>query len=201
MKGLHRHSFSRRWNDISQEEFKSLSVSRFLTASLVSNIIDRAYEGDELCYYPLSRLVNGSSPNVCTRIRLWIGYRFFSENAYHWARKASSLAQIVVCFYFADTKHQFDTTIPENASVIPITQFDACNLAGESQGSHTHILRQMGKPPPSPTHRVCWSQSCMGNQHPRTPPFLRLMFMKLWLSSSCNVALKTCCVIDSPLLL
>lgn len=115
--------FARRWSDISQDEFRSLTVSRFLTASLISGIIEKSNRYRGLQHYPTSRLV-GSSPMFARSNDIRIGYRYFSEDVYKWARASSHYKESVLSVYFAETKYQIDTTLPPNARVTSATEFD-----------------------------------------------------------------------------
>ena len=65
---------------------------------------------------------------------LWIGYRFFSEDAFRWARRAAGNASTVVALDLADTKYQFATLIFHPAPMfIQLPELDAIELGGEHE--------------------------------------------------------------------
>lgn len=129
--------FRRDWNKLGNLPFENLAVSRYLAASIVSQIVNEAFSGSALEHYPRSRLVGGTVPMFGDGSNLWIGYRFSSEGAFEWARKSSKSASKVIAFYFADTKHQFNTDLPPNAEVWSIYLFDAKKLSGQ----HEDLIR------------------------------------------------------------
>jgi len=76
--------FSRRWADLSFDSFKTLAVSRFLAASIVGQVAEEAFRAIPLTHYPEARLIGGAAPMLASGRDLWVGYRFFSEDAYDW---------------------------------------------------------------------------------------------------------------------
>ena len=141
-----RSFFGRRWGELQQHCFKSLAVSRFLAASIASGVAEDAYSGVDVSHYPTSTLVGGTSPMLASGQRLWIGYRFFSEQAFEWARcNAANASQVVAC-YFADTKYQFKTDLPPNAIVRSISEVDAVDLNGEYHDLILALLRRLELP-------------------------------------------------------
>jgi hypothetical protein len=138
--------FGRRWDQIRRQPYKSLAVSRFLAASLVAQVVEEAFRGVGLTHYPGIRLVGGAAPMFAHGSALWIGYRFFSENAYDWARRAAGNAQKIVALYFADTKYQFKTDLPSGVAAHSITQFDASNLGGRYGELIRVLLRRLELP-------------------------------------------------------
>ena len=146
-----RSFFARRWKDLSPAHFRSLAVSRFLAASIVSRVAERAYSDLELSYYPTAKLVGGSAPMFTCGRQLWLGYRYFSEQAFAMARQNAGRAKRIVVFYFADTKYQFDTTLPRGASVRAVSQVDVEELGSEHQDLILTLLRRLELP--------TWSES------------------------------------------
>ena len=142
--------FSRRWSDLSKEDFKSLAVSRFLAASIVSEVAKRAYGEAGLVHYPRSRIAGGSSPMFASSTDLWLGFRFFSEDAFAWARRSAGKAARVVALYFADTKYQFRTDLPSSSSVRSVYEVDA-ELRCESQDLILALLRRLELPTEAPS--------------------------------------------------
>jgi hypothetical protein len=122
--------FGRKWDCLCAESFCSLAVSRFLAASIAGQLVEEAFQKVPLTYYPGARLVGGVAPMFASGCDLWVGYRFFSEDAYAWARRSTGNASRVIALYFADTKYQFRTDLPFGAEVISIAQLDATMLAG-----------------------------------------------------------------------
>jgi hypothetical protein len=120
--------FGRKWDSLSAYSFKSLAVSRFLAASIVGQVVEQAFGDVALTHYPGARLVGGATPMFADSSKLWIGYRFFSENAYAWARRSAGSASRVIALYFADTKYQFRTDLPPGVEVHSIAQFDLIEL-------------------------------------------------------------------------
>lgn len=132
--------FSRRWNNISQNEFRSLSVSRFLTATLLSEMVEQSRRYGHLQHYPTARLV-GSAPMFALKGDTRIGYRYFSENAYDWARASAQYDENILCIYFAETKYQLDTTLPRQSIVKSVTEFDEEELGGAHRDLINVLLR------------------------------------------------------------
>ena len=141
--------FQRRWSAIPPHDFKSLAVSRFLAASLVSEIAERAYGDVSLSHYPEARIAGGYSPMLARGTDLWLGFRFFSEDAFAWARNSARHASRVVSLYFADTKYQFQTNLPPNTSVTSIIQVDA-QLGNQYQDLILTLLRRLELPTETP---------------------------------------------------
>lgn len=141
-----RSFYARRWADLSATHFKSLAVSRFLAASIVSRVAESVYRDLELSYYPAAKLIGGDSPMFASGTEFWLGYRFFSEQAYSWARRSVGRARRIVCFYFADTKYQFDTNLPSGVSVKAVSQVDIEELRGEYQDLILALLRRLELP-------------------------------------------------------
>ena len=80
---------------------------------------------------------------------LWLGFRFFSEDAFAWARNNARHASRVVSLYFADTKYQFKTALPPNASVQSISQVDT-QLGNQYQDLILTLLRRLELPTETP---------------------------------------------------
>ena len=108
--------FGRRWNSLGAQPFRSLAVSRFLAASIVGQVVEQAFPDPALSHYPGARLVGGMAPMFAKGSELWIGYRFFSEDAFAWARRSAGSASRVIVLFFADTKYQFRTDLPPRHS-------------------------------------------------------------------------------------
>jgi hypothetical protein len=138
--------FQRRWGNLRAYSFKSLPVSRFLAASIASYVVQGAFKDAELTHYPRTRLVGGMSPMFASGSELWIGYRFFSEDAYAWARQTAGDASRIIALYFADTKYQFKTDLPPSAEVRSIAQFDATELDGKYEDLIRVLLRGLELP-------------------------------------------------------
>lgn len=138
--------FSRRWDSLRKQPFQSLAVSRFLAASVVSQVVQDAFQGIALSHYPGVRLVGSTGPMFASNSKLWIGYRFFSEDAFSWARRNAGCAMQVTALYFADTKYQFRTDLPAGVAVQSITQFDATNLNGRYEDLIRLLLRKLELP-------------------------------------------------------
>jgi hypothetical protein len=81
---------------------------------------------------------------------LWLGYRFFSENAYDWARRSANRASRVVALYFADTKYQFKTDLPPGTEVQSIFQLDSIALGGRYEDLIRALLRGLELPTDAP---------------------------------------------------
>jgi hypothetical protein len=150
--------FSRRWTDIRPDSFKTLAVSRFLAAAIVGQVAEEAFKATPLTHYPNARLIGGPSPMLASGGDLWIGYRFFSENAYEWARRSAGNASRVVALYFADTKYQFRTDLPLGTEVQSIAQLDATLLGGRHEDLIRTLLRGLelpsGAPDPEQLERI-----------------------------------------------
>ena len=142
--------FSRRWSGLSRHDFKSLAVSRFLAASIVSEVAKRAYVDAGLAHYPRSRIAGGSSPMFASGPDLWLGFRFFSEDAYAWARRSARKAKRVVALYFADTKYQFRTDLPSSSFVRSVYEVDA-ESGCELQDLILALLRRLELPTEVPS--------------------------------------------------
>jgi hypothetical protein len=141
-----RQFFNRRWASLNTDTFKSLAVSRFLAASIVAEVVQRAFRDTTLIHYPSARLLSSVSPMFASGSKLWIGYRFFSEDAYFWARRAAGNASTVVALYFADTKYQFKTDLPPSAHVRSIAELDAIEVGGEHDEYIRILLRGLELP-------------------------------------------------------
>ena len=141
-----RSFFGRRWKELSNRDFKSLAVSRFLAASIVSHLGEQAYGRERrLEHYRRARIAGGWSPMLAEGSRFWMGFRFGSEQAFEWVRQNANRANELVCLYFADTKHQFNTTLPDHGSVRSASQIDA-ELGGGCEDLIRCLLRQMELP-------------------------------------------------------
>lgn len=138
--------FGRRWNSLGAQPFKSLAVSRFLAASIVGQVVAEAFPDPSLTHYPGARLVGGMAPMFAKGSELWIGHRFFSEDAYAWARRSAGSASRVTVLYFADTKYQFKTDLPSDAKVQSIAEFDAIELGGRYEEFIRVLLRRLELP-------------------------------------------------------
>ena len=138
--------FGRRWSSLGTQPFRNLAVSRFLAASIVGQVVADIFADPALTHYPGSRLVGGMDPMFAKGSELWIGYRFFSEDAYAWARRNAGRAQKVIVLYFADTKYQFKTDLPPDAEVKSIAQFDAIELSGRYEEFIRVLLRGLELP-------------------------------------------------------
>jgi hypothetical protein len=138
--------FHRQWSKINPDTFRSLTVSRFLAATIVAEVVQRAFRSSDLIHYPRARLVGGFSPMFASGSGLWIGYRFFSEDAYSWARRGVDNTSRVIALYFADTKYQFRTDLPPGVDVRSIAEFDATRLGGEYE-EFKRPGRRLGRPP------------------------------------------------------
>ena len=138
--------FCRRWEDLKTYPFESLAVSRFLAASIVSQVAEEAFRDPDLVHYPGAKLVGNINPMFANERKLWVGYRFFSEDAYSWARKCTGNASKIVALYFADTKYQFRTDLPSGTEVISITQLDATELGSRYEDLIQVLLRRLDLP-------------------------------------------------------
>jgi hypothetical protein len=146
LKKIARAFFNRRWENLRAYSFKCLPVSRFLAASVVSQAVQDAFKDIELMHYPRARLVGGVDPMFASGSGLWIGYRFFSEDAYAWARESAGGASRIIALYFADTKYQFKTDLPAEAEVRSIGGFDATELGGKYDDLVRVLLRGLELP-------------------------------------------------------
>ena len=122
--------FGRRWAQLRAGSFKSLAVSRFLAAGIVSQVVEKVFADPSLIHYPGTRLIGGAAPMFAKKSEIWIGYRFFSEAAYEWARRSVGSASRIVALYFADTKYQFNTQLPPGVEVRSVGELDAVELDG-----------------------------------------------------------------------
>lgn len=139
--------FGRRWDNLSADWFRSLAVSRFLAAGVVGQVVEQAFHEAKLTHYPGARLIGGTTPMFESKDGdLWIGYRFFSEDAYAWARRSAGSASRVVALYFADTKYQFRTDLPPGSEVQSIAQLDATELEGRYGDFIQVLLRGLELP-------------------------------------------------------
>jgi hypothetical protein len=138
--------FNRRWDRLDTNSFKSLAVSRFLAASIVSQAAEEAFTESPLVHYPECRLVGGTSPLFSNGSKIWIGYRFSSEGAFAWARLAAGNAARIVALYFADTKYQFRTDTPPNVKVESIVQLDAERLGSKYDDLIRVLVRNLELP-------------------------------------------------------
>jgi hypothetical protein len=137
--------FNRRWKSLSPEMFRTLAVSRFLSASLIGEIAEAAFAPTPLEHYPGARLVGGA-PMLADHDKLWIGHRFYSENAYEWARKNAGRARRVIGVYLADTKYQFRVDLPPNAEVVSASALDEQALDGRHSDLIRVLLRRLEVP-------------------------------------------------------
>ena len=138
--------FARRWEHLRADSFKSLAISRFLAASIVGEVAEQAFPDFQLQHYPEAKLIRDPSPMLSDGSKLWLGYRFFSEDAYQWARCNSGKAARVIALYFADTKYQFRTDLPSDAEVQSISQLDSTRLGGRHEDLIIALLRQLELP-------------------------------------------------------
>jgi hypothetical protein len=141
--------FKRRWKDLNPGDFKTLAVSRFLAASLVGEIAEEVFNLFPLTHYPEAQL-EGPAPMLASGNELWMGYRFFSEHAYAWARLSAGNAKRVVGLYFADTKRQFKTDLPPGAMVTSIVHLDSTELGGRHEDLIRVLLRGLELPTETP---------------------------------------------------
>jgi hypothetical protein len=150
--------FSRTWDRLGSGSFRCLAVSRYLAASIVSQVVQDAFQEFPLTHYPGGRLLRGMAPMFASGRDFCVGYRFFSEDAYAWARRNARSASRVVGVYFADTTHQFRTDLPSGTEVHSIAQLDANELGGEYEEFIRVILRGLQLPgsdlPPGERARV-----------------------------------------------
>jgi hypothetical protein len=141
--------FNRRFKQFNSKSFKQLSVSRFLAASIVRAVLTKYYEdinGVKLIDYPTARLIGGASPMLTSsKGDLWLGYRFFQEDAYEWARRSAGEDRYVLACYFAETKYQFKADLPANVKVRSITEIDS-DIGGMYDEFITYLLRSLEVP-------------------------------------------------------
>ena len=138
--------FKRRWTDLSPAAFQTLAVSRFLAASIAGEVAEEAFQAFSLTDYPQARLIGAAAPMLASGDDLWVGYRFFSEDAYEWARRSAGSAARVVALYFADTKYQFKTDLPPGTAVQSITHLDSTELGGRHEDLIRVLLRRLELP-------------------------------------------------------
>lgn len=138
--------FKRSWSDLSPDAFKTLAVSRFLAASIAGGVAEETFRAYSLTHYPQARLIGASVPMLASGDDLWVGYRFFSEDAYEWARRSAGNAARVVALYFADTKYQFKTDLPPGTTVQSIAQLDSSELGGRHGDLIRVLLRGLELP-------------------------------------------------------
>jgi hypothetical protein len=142
--------FKRRWTDLSPAAFKTLVVSRFLAASIAGEVAEKAFQAFSLTHYPQARLIGAAVPMLASGDDLWVGYRFFSEDAYEWARRSAGNAARVVALYFADTKYQFKTDLPPGTTVQSIAHLDSTELGGRHEDLIRVLLRGLELPTEAP---------------------------------------------------
>ncbi len=143
--------FARRWSELKPDSFKSLAVSRFLAASVVGQVAEQVFQSASLKHYPGGHLLDRVSPMFASGSDLWIGHRFFSEDAYEWARRSAGSASRVKAIYFADTKYQFKTDLPPTASVHSVTQLGSTELGGRYEDLIRVLLRGLQLPTEHPS--------------------------------------------------
>ena len=143
--------FGRRWSELKPISFKTLAVSRFLAASIVGQVAEQVFQSASLKHYPGTRLLDRVSPMFASGSDLWIGHRFFSEDAYEWARRSAGSASRIIAIYFADTKYQFRTDLPPTASVHSVTQLDSTELGGRYEDLIRVLLRELQIPTEHPS--------------------------------------------------
>jgi hypothetical protein len=142
--------FKRRWTDLSPAAFNTLAVSRFLGASIAGEVAEEAFRAFSLTHYPQARLIGGAVPMLASGDELWLGYRFYSEGAYEWARRSAGSAARVVALYFADTKYQFKTDLPPGTTVESIAHLDSTELGGRHEDLIRILLRGLELPTGTP---------------------------------------------------
>jgi hypothetical protein len=142
--------FKRRWTDLRPAAFKTLAVSRFLAASIAGKVAEEAFHAFSLTHYPQARLIGAAVPMLASGDDLWVGYRFFSEDAYEWARRSAGNAARVVALYFADTKYQFKTDLPPGTTVQSIVHLDSTELSGRHEVLIRILLRGLELPSEAP---------------------------------------------------
>ena len=134
------------------DSLRSLAVSRFLAASIVGQVAEQAFLStcDSTHYPGVDDLSGETSPMLASGRDLWLGYRFFSEDAYAWARRSAGSASRVVALYFADTKYQFRTDLPSGTEVQSIAQLDSTELGGRYADLILALLRGLEVPAEAP---------------------------------------------------
>jgi len=142
--------FNRRWTDINPAVFKTLAVSRFLTATIASEVAEQSFQAYRLTHYPQAKLIGGVVPMLACDDDLWVGYRFFSEDAYEWARRSTGSAARVVALYFADTKYQIKTDLSPGTTVQSIARLDSTELGGRHDDLIRVLLRGLELPAATP---------------------------------------------------
>lgn len=140
--------FQRRWRSLKPELFRNLAVSRFLSASVVAEVADAAFHDLNLTHYPEAGLLSDNGPIFGAANGTWVGYRFFSEHAYEWARHSAREGRRVIALYFADTKYQFKTDLPKGAQVWSIANLDATRLNRRYEEFIWVLLRNLEIPQP-----------------------------------------------------
>jgi hypothetical protein len=138
--------FSKRWTDIDASLFKTLAVSRFLASSIAVQVAIEVFHNDSLVHYPLARLTGGTAPILANASELWIGFRFFSEDAYSWARRSAGAAKRIVALYFADTTYQIRTDLPVGVTVESVSKLDSVELSGKYRALIDILLRRQELP-------------------------------------------------------
>ncbi len=141
--------FKRRWTGLSPADFKTLAVSRFLAASIVGEVVEEVFQAFSLTHYPEAGLI-GPAPMLASGNDLWVGYRFFSDHAYEWARRSAGNATRVVALYFADSKYQFKTDLPPGTTVQSIAHLDSTELGGRYADLIRVLLRGLELPTEAP---------------------------------------------------
>lgn len=137
--------FHRRWEKLDPSVFRSLAASRFLAASLVAVIAEEAFSDCNLEHYPLARVAGGGAPMFADGEKLWVAHRFYSENAYEWARRHADRAERVVVVYFADTKYQFRTDHPGSTEVVSALDLDS-RAGGQNTDLVLALMRKLEPP-------------------------------------------------------
>lgn len=142
-----RSFFGRRWSNLPQATLQTLAVSRFLSACLVGRIAEESFAPIPLEHYPRTRLVGGA-PMLACGDDLWIGHRFYSENAYEWARRNAHKARRVAAVYLADTKYQFRIDLPPGAEVHSASELDGHMLGNRYEDFLRMLLRRLDNSAP-----------------------------------------------------
>lgn len=137
--------FGRRWTDLAKQSHGTLAASRFLAADLVGRIAEEAYAPVALDHYPRARLVGGA-PMLAHGDELWIGHRYYSEDAFAWARQNAGRARHVVAVYLADTKYQFQVDLPRGSEVHSASELDGRLLGGRYEELIRVLLRRLELP-------------------------------------------------------
>jgi hypothetical protein len=143
---LGRAFFARRWEAVDAALAQTLSASRYLSAALIGEMLEDAYGHRELLS-PTSSLTHSASPLFVSKDGdLWLGYRYFSKDAYIWARRHASKTSQLRALYIADTKYQFRTDLPEGAHVQSANVFDRDMLQGRYAELITVLQRRVELP-------------------------------------------------------